>query len=66
MPRASTLHAVATVGWVLSIGPTLIWWRESILWIAFMSLWANVVSHASAYEAAKAKELALAVADSDG
>jgi hypothetical protein len=64
MPRASTVHAVATVAWVLSIGPTLIWWRDSLLWVIFMSLWANVVSHASAYEAARAKEIAVS-AESD-
>lgn len=36
--------------------PTLLWWRESILWVGFMSLYANVVGHWSSYEAAKAKE----------
>lgn len=58
--KASTLHVIVTALWALSIIPTMTIWRGSILWIAFMSVWANVVSHATAYEAAKAKELAIA------
>lgn len=36
--------------------PTLIWWKDSVLWVALMSLWANIASHWSAIEGAKAKE----------
>ena len=36
--------------------PTLIWWKESILWVAFMSLYANFVGEDSADEAAQAKK----------
>ena len=56
--KASLAHALLTVLWIVLILPTLVWWRESVLWIGLMSIWANVVSHATAYEAAKAKELA--------
>jgi hypothetical protein len=52
------VHLFAAIVWVLLIIPTLIWWRDSILWVAFMSLYAIVVSHWSAYEAAKAKDIA--------
>ncbi|MGI5136362.1 hypothetical protein [Streptomyces sp. CA-106110] len=38
----SRLHLTLTVGWALLAIPTLIWWRNSILWVAFMSLYANV------------------------
>lgn len=31
----------STIVWALLILPTLLWWRESILWIALMSVWAN-------------------------
>lgn len=55
--RGSLLHLISTGVWVVAIIPTVTIWRESILWIAFMSIWANVVSHATAYEAARAKEL---------
>lgn len=36
--------------------PTLLWWRESLLWIAFMSLYAIVVSHWGAFQAARGEE----------
>lgn len=49
-------HAAATVGWLLLIAPTLIWWKESILWIALMSIWANVASHFGAFQATRAEE----------
>jgi hypothetical protein len=45
-----------TVAWVLAIVPTLLWWKESILWIALMSVWANVAGHWSAFDAARAEE----------
>ncbi len=50
------VHLVLTLVWVLTIIPTLIWWRESILWIAFMSLYAIVVSHWSCWQAARAEK----------
>ena len=49
-------HLSAVVVWVLLIPPTLLWWRESILWVALMSIWANVVGHASAWQASRAEE----------
>lgn len=44
-----------TLMWLVLIIPTLLWWRESILWVAMMSIWANVASHASGYQAARAE-----------
>lgn len=49
------LHRWMQWTWGLLAIPTLLWWRESILWVAFMSLYANFVGHASAVEAAEAK-----------
>lgn len=49
------LHLALTASWVLLLAPTLLWWRESILWVAFMSLYANMVGHWSAYQAARAE-----------
>lgn len=55
-PRTSLwVHRIMAVVWALLAIPTLLWWRESILWVAFMSLYANFVGHASAAEAAEAK-----------
>jgi hypothetical protein len=54
--KASTLHTFFTVAWALLAIPTLFYWRESVLWVALMSLWANIASHWAAREAAKVKE----------
>jgi hypothetical protein len=42
--------------WASLTIPTLIWWRESILWVAFMSLYANFAAHFAAWDAARAEE----------
>lgn len=52
------VHLVLLSVWAVLLIPTLIWWRDSILWVAFMSLYAIVTSHWGAYEAAKAKDIA--------
>ena len=54
--KASTIHTVLTLVWVALVLPTLLWWRESVFSVALMSLWANIASHWSAREAARAKE----------
>lgn len=54
--KDSQIHLILTAVWVMLIIPTLLWWRDSILWIAFMSLYANIAGHWAAYEGAKAKE----------
>jgi hypothetical protein len=48
-------HQICTGIWVLLIIPTLIWWKDSILWVALMSVWANVISHGTAWQAARAE-----------
>lgn len=42
--------------WALALIPTVLWWKESILWVAAMSLYANWVGHFSAFDAARAEE----------
>lgn len=49
-------HLALTVVWFGLVPPTIVWWRSSIPWLAFMSVWANVISHFSAYMAARAEE----------
>jgi len=49
-------HAVMTGVWMLLAIPTVLIWKESILWVAFMSLYANMVGHFSAYQASRAEE----------
>lgn len=47
-------HHYLAVLWALMLVPTLLWWKDSILWVAAMSLYANVASHWSAAEGANA------------
>jgi len=37
--------------WVICVVPTLIWWRESILWVALMSIAANIDTSFGAHQA---------------
>lgn len=50
------IHAALTFAWLLFGIPTLLWWKESILWVAVMSLYANVAGHWAAYQGARAEE----------
>ena len=46
-------HRIAAYFWMLMIIPTLIWWKDSILWVAFMSLYANIASEFAAMHSKK-------------
>jgi hypothetical protein len=50
------IHAVLTVFWLLLGIPTLLWWKDSIAWVAWMSLYANVASHWAAWQASRAED----------
>jgi hypothetical protein len=50
------IHATLVLLWAASIVPTLLWWRESVLWVALMSVWANLAAHFSAWQAARAEQ----------
>jgi hypothetical protein len=49
------LHYTFAITWALLLIPTLLWWKESILWVAAMSLYANFVGHMGAAKAARAE-----------
>lgn len=51
-------NAVMTIVWLALVVPTVLLWRESILWIALMSVWANVAGHMGAWAGARAEEMA--------
>ncbi len=50
------LHLTLMFLWTGLIIPTLLYWRDSILWVAFMSLYANIVGHWAAYQATRAEK----------
>ncbi len=51
--RIRTVNGWAVLVWLTLIVPTVLFWKESILWVALMSIWANVASHYTAWLAAR-------------
>jgi hypothetical protein len=45
-------HLTLAGAWLLLLYPTIRWWRDSITFVVFMSLYAIIVSHLSAFSAA--------------
>jgi hypothetical protein len=52
------VHLYCTWIWVVLLVPTVFWWKDSILFIGLASVYANVVSHWTAYQAARAEKAA--------
>lgn len=48
-------NIVATIVWLVLLGPTILYWRDSIAYVVFMSWYAIFVGHISAWLAAKAE-----------
>lgn len=51
-------HLLLTMFWAVLAIPTMMWWRQSIAWVSFMSIYAIIVGHWSSYQAARAEEAA--------
>jgi hypothetical protein len=51
-------HAAATIVWFLLILPSVLWWKDSILWVIILSVWANAASHFGAWQGARAEDAA--------
>jgi hypothetical protein len=49
-------HLAMTVVWALLVIPTVMLWRESVLWVALMSAWANIMAHFAAYMAGRTEQ----------
>lgn len=49
-------HLAALIAWVVVGGIITYFNPDSILWVAFMSLYANVVGHWSAYQASRTED----------
>lgn len=48
-------HGIMTMVWAMLITPTVLLWHSSILWVALMSVWANMATHFGAYQAARSE-----------
>lgn len=51
-----SFHFYMTILWGILVLPTIFVWRESLLWIALISVYANVVGHWGAYQASRGEE----------
>lgn len=49
------VHFSMMIVWAALAIPTVLFWKQSILWVAFMSLYANFVGHFSGWDAARAE-----------
>lgn len=54
----SRLHFILTCVWIGLLVPTVLLWRGSLLWLALISIYANIATHWGAYASGKAKEAA--------
>lgn len=52
------IHMASAIIWLALCVPTLLWWTQSVRFLVFASLWANVVGHASSWQAARAERKA--------
>lgn len=50
------LHAALTVAWFVAAVPTVLFWPDSVLWVALASCYANAVGHFSAWQAVRAEQ----------
>jgi hypothetical protein len=47
-------HGFLVVLWILLIFPSVLLWRESIVWLVIMSAWANVAGSVASLQSARA------------
>jgi len=52
------LHAGLAAFWMILTIPAVLWWSESVTFLVFASLYANVAAHFSAYQGARAERAA--------
>ncbi|HDX4047911.1 TPA: hypothetical protein ROG05_000251 [Enterobacter soli] len=58
-PRAiKRCHLAAAIMWFILAIPSIIWWKNSVLWVIIISIYANIVGHLSGYSAARADQAA--------
>ena len=48
-------HATATLVWVLLLIPSVLWWKDLLVWVVIMSAYANIAGHWSAWQASRSE-----------
>lgn len=49
------VHLILAALWALLAVPAALWWRDSVLFVAMASIYANCVGHLAAFQAAHAE-----------
>jgi hypothetical protein len=47
------LHGWATLAWLVMAIPAVLWWRSSLPFLVFVSVYANVAGHWSSWQASR-------------
>lgn len=50
------IHLCLAITWTLAAIPTVIWLKDSVLWVALMSCYANVYTSVSAWQAGRSEK----------
>lgn len=50
------IHLGLAVAWAIAAVPTVIWLKDSVLWVALMSCYANVYTSAAAWQGARSEQ----------
>lgn len=51
--RLRVFHLAATVFWVIMIYPTIVYWKDSVPYLVFISVYAIIVSHFEAWQTSR-------------
>lgn len=46
-------HRLLAVFWVVMLVPTILWWKDAVVWVAIMSIYANFEASMAAHAADK-------------
>lgn len=49
-------HGLMMVVWPILAIPTILWWKDSVLWVACLSLYANFASEFAAWHASRTEQ----------
>lgn len=49
-------HGAMMIVWPLLAIPTLLWWKDAVLWVALLSLYANFASEFGAWHASRTEK----------
>jgi hypothetical protein len=53
--KLGNLHLALAGIWVVLAVPTALWWKDSVLWVALCSLYANAWLHVGAWQGTRAE-----------